>query len=179
MGANNTLRIERIPVRVRGVHEAHSREKLVVLELERPFIGAQGAYFRDTPLEPGEPVVGIGYPGGTFRIVTGTFLSAIDVTFDGKHFVTEYQVDVSDGENRAVFGEGASGSPIFDCAGNVVLSVSLIKQGGISIVCTDERRGCTPGESTTLKFTLPKGEGTHIAVATSGLVRFSRTLNTN
>jgi hypothetical protein len=95
-------------------------EKIVVLELQTAFSGAEPFRLRMEPLLPEEPVVSLAYPGGRMRVVEGRFVQY----GDGGRLAGTALLEMYDGNDRLVLDHGASGAPILDCAGRVVAVVS-------------------------------------------------------
>src|SRR5690349_2055891 len=54
------------------------QEKLAVLELQKPVVGARSVAIRTTPLVPEDPVVTLAYPDGRPRLVGGRFVKVGD-----------------------------------------------------------------------------------------------------
>lgn len=166
-----------IPVRIAGIARSGSAEDTVVLELAEPFIGAQHADIRTEPLEPGEHVIGIGFPGGMFRIVQGRFTEMRRVfNLERNSTYNEYPIEVEDYlGHRDVFGPGASGSAIFDCSGRVSLLLSQVLSGVTVFECARTRGTCVRQKQTTYDIP-PRGTPTHLAVPPTGLRGFVEVL---
>jgi hypothetical protein len=84
------------------------------------FSSAQGFQLRTDPLVPEEPVVSLAYPDGHLRVAGGRFVQY----GEGERFAGTALLEVYDGDDRLVLDHGASGAPIFDCAGRVVAVAS-------------------------------------------------------
>jgi Trypsin-like peptidase domain len=110
-----------IPVRIERLVGSHA-EKIAVLELQTAFSGAQGLQLRMEPLVPEEPVVSLAYPGDQLRVAGGRFVHY----GDGDRFPGMALLEMYDGDDRLVLDYGASGAPVFDCAGQVVSVVSKL-----------------------------------------------------
>jgi hypothetical protein len=95
-------------------------EKIAVLELRTPFLGAQFLPVRTEPLVTNERVISVAYPDGRLRVADGRFVEyKADDKFSGAALFELY-----DGNDRLVLDHGASGAPILDCQGRVVAVVS-------------------------------------------------------
>jgi hypothetical protein len=100
-------------------------EKVVVLELQSAFSGAQSLQIRIEPLAPEEPVVSLAYPSNRLRFARGRFVEH----GNGDKFVGMALLELYDGDDRLVLDHGASGAPVLDCEGRAVAVVSnLITQ---------------------------------------------------
>jgi hypothetical protein len=112
--------IERsIPARIRQIAGSQA-EKIVVLELQTAFPGGQGFQVRMERLVPEEPLLSVAYPGNHHRVAGGRFVNY----GDGDRFAGTALLEMYDGNDRLVLDNGASGAPVFDCAGRVVAVVS-------------------------------------------------------
>jgi hypothetical protein len=108
-----------IPVRLQRTAGSNA-EKIAVLELQTALAGAQGLELRMEPLLSDEPVASIAYPGDRQRVAGGRFVQY----GDGKMFAGAALLEMYDGNDRLALDHGASGAPVFDCAGRVVAVVS-------------------------------------------------------
>ena len=108
-----------IPIRIRRIVGSHV-EKIAVLELQTAFSRAQGLALRMEPLVPEEAVVSLAYPGDRLRVAAGRFVKY----GDGAGLADTALLEMYDGEDRLVLDHGASGAPVFDCAGRIVAVVS-------------------------------------------------------
>jgi hypothetical protein len=95
-------------------------EKIAVLELQTALAGAQGLDLRMEPLLSDEPVASIAYPGDRQRLAGGRFVEY----GEGDKFAGTALFEMYDGNDRLALDHGASGAPVFDCAGRVVAVVS-------------------------------------------------------
>ena len=102
-------------------------QALVVLELKESFPQAQSLSVRTTSLSPRERLIGIGYTGGKLRFADGHFDSYVPAIKDSPFvrgvlagFATAETNDAYDVGDRFALYTGASGGPLFDCAGHVV-----------------------------------------------------------
>lgn len=96
-------------------------EKLAVLELQTDVSGAKGVATRIEPLAPEERVVTLGYPRSRPRPVGGRFVQYGD---SGRLAGTAL-FEVYEGNDRLAVDHGASGAPVFDCAGRVAAVISI------------------------------------------------------
>jgi hypothetical protein len=110
-----------IAVRVRRL-AGTQQEKLAVLELREPVVGARSLAIRSTPLVAEDPVVTLAYPDGRPRLVGGRF---VKVGEDGRLAGTA-MLELYDGNDRLAVDHGASGAPVFDCEGRVAAVVSTV-----------------------------------------------------
>jgi hypothetical protein len=108
-----------IRARIQRVVGSHA-QKIAVLELQTPFIGAPGFPIRTEPLAPEETVVSLAYPEGRRRVAGGRFVQY----GDRDRFPGTALFELYDGNDRLVLDHGASGAPVFDCNGRVVAVVS-------------------------------------------------------
>jgi hypothetical protein len=108
-----------IPARIQR-RAGSGAEKIAVLELQTAFPGAPGLQIRMEPLAPEEPVVSLAYPDNRLRVAGGRFVQY----GDGDRFAGTALLELYDGDDRLALDHGASGAPIFDCAGRVVAVVS-------------------------------------------------------
>ena len=125
-----------IPIRIRRIVGSQA-EKIAVLELQTAFPEAQGFALRMEPLVPEETVVSLAYPGDQLRIAAGRFVKyGDDARLAGTALLEMY-----DGDDRLVLDHGASGAPIFDCAGRVVAVASNLLTTSIQL---DHTRFASP-----------------------------------
>jgi len=110
---------QRVSVRTHHVAGSH-RERIAVLELQKPFPSARALELRNEPLGPEEPVVSVGFPDGHPRVAHGRFVQY----GDGDRFAGTALFELYEGNDRLVLDHGASGAPVFDCAGRVVAVVA-------------------------------------------------------
>jgi len=115
----NGLDKQSIAARIQHFAGTHA-EKIAVLELQMAFSSAQGFQLRTDPLVPEEPIVSLAYPDGHLRVAGGRFVQY----GEGQRFAGTALLEVYDGDDRLVLDHGASGAPIFDCAGRVVAVAS-------------------------------------------------------
>jgi hypothetical protein len=92
-----------------------NREKIAVLELQTPFSSAQSLQLRAEAFVAEEPVVSLAYPHSHLRVVGGRFVQY----GDGERLAGTALLEMYDGDDRLVLDHGASGAPVFDCAGRV------------------------------------------------------------
>ena len=97
-------------------------EKLAIIELQHAVAASQSATIRKEPLLPEEPVATLAYPAGIAHLVSGRFVRVGD---EGK-LAGMTLLEMYEGENRLVIDHGASGAPVFDCAGRVVAVVTNV-----------------------------------------------------
>jgi hypothetical protein len=110
-----------IPVRIKRLVGSKA-EMIAVLELQTAYLGTQGFQLRIEPLVPEEPVVSLAYPHSRMRVATGRFVQyGADRKLEGTALLEMY-----DGDDRLVLDHGASGAPVFDCAGRVGAVVSQL-----------------------------------------------------
>lgn len=160
-------------VRLAGAVYGRTQEGLTVLELQAPFAGAQVARVRETELVHDESISGVGYPHYTLTFVTGAYLEYLTYTDDGTTIFREYRMTLADRSgNRDAFGPGASGSPIFDCNGSVVFTVSHSLPSLSFRICSRETGVCTE----TAPIPKPPGTPTNLAVPSKGLTDMRRML---
>jgi len=162
---------EQIPVRVVGILDTHSLEPLVVLELQRFFPGTQIANIRETSLEPGEYLSGVGYPAGVLTLVEGKYIGEEVLKATEEQEIRAHSVDVLDEAKNASFIQGASGGALFDCDGRVVLSVSHVLAGTVLRVCGPSKEHCELGGHE-IPIDTPSNTPTILAVSVAGLSRF-------
>jgi Trypsin-like peptidase domain len=112
---------ELVDVRIQRVAGPHS-EKIAVLELRKPFSGAQGLQIRMEPVAREERVVSLVYPENRLRSVQGRFVEYADT----EKLAGTALLEMYDGNDRLALDHGASGAPVLDCAGRVVAVVSNI-----------------------------------------------------
>lgn len=117
-----------------------SPEKISILELEDPFPGAVAPTISYTPLQRGQAIVAVSYKGvrNNDRNVTEMVLQHVK----GSHKLPEFsetaepseeppppflffEVMDPDEKDRYVIDHGGSGSPLFDCKGNVVAIAAI------------------------------------------------------
>jgi hypothetical protein len=108
-----------IAVRVQRFAGLHA-EKIAVLELQTAMSGAPGFQARMEPLATEERLVSLAYPDGRLRVVGGRFVQY----GEGDRFAGTALLEMYDGDDRLALDHGASGAPIFDCAGRVAAVVS-------------------------------------------------------
>lgn len=110
-------------------------EPIMTLELEIPIDDAFVAPIRYTPLQNKEAVVGLGYRDGALRFAHGYLnypkpsSEPSDSDPPPKPYLPFELFDADESKNdRYVFDHGASGSPLFDCDGNVVAVVQAMME---------------------------------------------------
>ena len=108
-----------IPVRIRRV-VGSSAYRISVLELQSASSGAPGLPLRMEPLVPEERIASVAYPDGNLRVAGGRFVQY----GDSGRLAGAALLELYDGDDRLVLDHGASGAPVFDCAGRVVAAVS-------------------------------------------------------
>jgi len=108
-----------IAVRVVRVAGAHT-ERIVVLELQMPFLEAESLQIRIEPLAPEERVVSLAYPSNRLRFARGRFVEY----GDSDKLAGTALLEMYDGNDRLMLDHGASGAPVLDCQGRVVAVVS-------------------------------------------------------
>jgi len=108
-----------IAVRVLGSAGSNA-ERIAVLELHAPFLGARALEVRMLPLTSDELVVSLAYPGNQLRTARGRFVRY----GDSDKFAGTALLEMYDGDDRLVLDHGASGAPVLDCDGRVVAVVS-------------------------------------------------------
>jgi hypothetical protein len=97
-----------------------NKEKIAVLELQTPFARAQSLQLRVEAFLPEEPVLSLAYPHSNLRVVRGRFVQY----GEGERLAGTALLEMYDGDDRLVLDHGASGAPVFDCAGRVGAVVS-------------------------------------------------------
>jgi Trypsin-like peptidase domain len=97
-------------------------EKLVVLELQAAFPAARSVAIRTAPLMPEDRLVTLAYPNQDPRIVNGRFVQYVT---DGRLAGTAL-LEMYEGNNRFAVDHGASGAPVFDCAGRIAAVISTV-----------------------------------------------------
>ena len=107
-----------ILMRVQHVSGSYA-EKIAVLQLRTAFGDAPGFRVRTEPLIPEERVVSLAYPGGRLRLAEGRFVQY----GDSDRLAGMALLEMYDGNDRLVLDSGASGAPVFDCAGRVAAVV--------------------------------------------------------
>jgi len=102
-------------------------ENLVIVELKDAFKGAQIPTMRYRALAKDETVLGIGYADNRLRFAPGhLFVPDAARVSDGKQMPPYVLLEMSIRNDRLVFDHGASGAPVFDCDGNVVVVINNI-----------------------------------------------------
>ena len=110
-----------VPVRI--AQRLGSRaEKIAVLELRSRYSGAAALPTRSTPLVADEPVLSLAYPDLKMRFAGGRFVRfETDAALAGAALL-----EMHDGDDRFVLDHGASGAPVLDCDGHVVVVVTNV-----------------------------------------------------
>jgi len=96
-------------VRIVEVVQTGMVEPLVILEMSNAFDGAQMATIRKRPLAHNESVIAIGYSNAILRYGVGKVVAP--------NYKPQWQIPL---EMMPVFTPGTSGSPVFDCSGEIV-----------------------------------------------------------
>ena len=146
-----------IPARIQR-RAGSGAEKIAVLELQAAFPGAPGLQLRAEPLVPEEPVVSLAYPGNRLRVAGGRFVQY----GDGDRLAGTALLELYDRNDRLVLDHGASGAPIFDCAGRVVAVVSNLFTTTMQFM------------SRTIRISTAWGRPNVVAVPIPALKEFSR-----
>jgi hypothetical protein len=140
------------PARVRLQRLAGTnKEKIAVLELQTPFSGAQSLQLRMEAFVPEEPVVSLAYPHSHLRVVGGRFVQY----GDGERLAGTALLEMYDGEDRLVLDHGASGAPVFDCAGRVGAVVSNLFTTTIQFMSVSTRVSTPWGSPNVVSVPVP------------------------
>src|SRR5262249_10810567 len=113
--------VRSVPARVDRVIGTGT-EKLAVLALQSEFPGARSGAIRTAPLAPEDQVVTFAYADGRPRVVGGRFVKY----GDDERLAGAALLEMFDGNDRLAIDFGASGAPVFDCAGRVAAVVSTV-----------------------------------------------------
>jgi hypothetical protein len=119
--------------------EGSGAENMAVLELQRAFPSAQSPQIRTEPLRPNEDVVSLGYPAGHLRSASGRFVRY----GEGDDPAGMAMLEMANGNDRLVLDYGASGSPVLDCDGRLVATVSDVVTQTVRLL-SRELRVSTP-----------------------------------
>ena len=120
--ASNGWLVERnevIPVRKFASVYVTVGESLAILELQRPFAGAQVLTVRNEPLTKDTPVMCLGYPDQNLCFAEGMFRGVLSEEFN-ECPPGSYSYELFNEKIRLIMSRGASGSPILDVHGHVV-----------------------------------------------------------
>ena len=113
-----------VSVRIERIEETGGYENIYVLRVKGRLKSTLIPPIRDTPLANFEPVVTIGYPNGRLKYGYGHFWGretgedAFPVSQD------RYLAEIYGIYDHVEFTEGSSGSPLFDCDGKIIASIS-------------------------------------------------------
>jgi len=144
-----------IAARVQRFAGTHS-EKIAVLELQTAVSRAKGFQLRIEPLVVEERLLSLAYPGDRLRVAGGRFVQY----GEGYRFAGTALLEMYDGDDRLVLDHGASGAPVFDCAGRVVALVSNLFTSSIGFM------------SRTVRFTTAWGSPNVVSVPVQTLSDF-------
>ena len=97
-------------------------ERLAVIELQTDAPGARSAEIRMSPLSPEDRVLTIAYLQDDRRPVGGRF---VEYGSDGR-LAGAALLEMYEGNNRLIIDHGASGSPVFDCNGQITAVISTV-----------------------------------------------------
>jgi hypothetical protein len=117
--------------RIQQTIDTGAPEKLYVIELADTFTDIEVPRVRFGGLSNNEPVFSLTYQDGLFQLVTGRYLApqeSTDPEEPGEPPPPFLMFELADPEetNRLAIDHGSSGSPIFDCQGQVVASAAIV-----------------------------------------------------
>jgi len=110
-----------VPARVARVTGSGS-EKLAVIELQSAFSGVRRADIRTAPLTPEDEVMTLAYPDGLPRVVGGRFVKY----GEDERSAGAALLEMFDGNDRLAIDHGASGAPVYDCAGRIAAVITTV-----------------------------------------------------
>jgi hypothetical protein len=139
-----------IPARIRRV-AGSSAHRIAVAELQTGFSGARGLPLRMEPLVPDERVASVAFPDGDLRVAGGRFVQY----GDGDRLAGAALLELYDGSDRLVLDHGASGAPVFDCAGRVVAVVSNLFTASMQFMSRTIRISTAWGQPNVVSVPVP------------------------
>jgi len=119
-----------------------TRDDIALVLLETPVMGVSPLEIGTGDVSPGEPLAIAGYASGLLQFGSARAYTGRQPVARFRQPASQFAIDVQGNANRDAFSAGASGSPVFNCEGQVVgIFSNLIDDRYLSLFGVSGTRG--------------------------------------